>query len=130
MGHNKYSQRLYFHLSERDLTALKAAHIGTQTFSDHAPTSIALRLHDRPAKPCIWRLNPTLLTDPSTMTHISETIYTYFHENTTDGVSPLSIWEAHKCVLRGELISLASQLKRESEKELQTLVAKISQLET
>lgn len=45
----------------------------------------------------------------------------YFRENITDGMSPLTVWAAHKCVIRGELIKNGAAKKREAEKELTDL---------
>lgn len=67
---------------------------------------------------------------PMTATHNSEVINTYCRGNTTDDVSLLSIWETHKCVVLGKWISLASQRKKDPEKELRSLIDKISKLET
>lgn len=130
MVHNKYSRMDYIFISQRDLTSLKDARIGMRKISDHAPTSVTLRLQDTPVKPCMWRLNSTLLTDSLTLKPISEAIRTYFRENTTDDVSPLTVREAHKCVIRGRMISLASQKKKASEKELKALLDTILILET
>lgn len=71
-----------------------------------------------------------MLTDPLTLDPITDAIKTYFRENTTDDVSPLTIWEAHKCVLRGKLMTLATQIKKASEKEPLALLTKVQKLET
>lgn len=72
----------------------------------------------------------TLLTDPVTLEPIAEAIKTYFRENCTEEVSHITVWKAHKCVLRGRLISLASLKKKNSEKELQVILDRVQKLET
>ncbi|CAH2224145.1 Hypothetical predicted protein [Pelobates cultripes] len=50
-----------------------------------------------------WRLNDTLLDEPL-RAQIDKHIRQYFEENTTDDLPDMTIWEAHKSVLRGHLI--------------------------
>lgn len=45
-------------------------------------------------------------------------------------LSLLDNWEAHKCTIRGELISMTRNLKRRRVKTRRTLIAKIATLET
>lgn len=40
------------------------------------------------------------------------------------------IWEAHKCSVRGELMRMGAQRKRDKEKEITKLTDKISNLES
>lgn len=45
----------------------------------------------------------------------------YFRFNDTPDISPSSLWGAHKAVVRGNLIQLASLLKREKQKDIVNL---------
>lgn len=64
--------------------------------------------------PFKWRLNETLLTNPTHCTIIDKALSDYFSENDTGSVSPGCLWAAHKAVLRGRLLQLSSQLKERS----------------
>lgn len=43
---------------------------------------------------------------------VADVITLYFKVNTTDDLSEGIVWEGHKAVVRGELISLGSKLKK------------------
>ncbi|CAH2329500.1 Hypothetical predicted protein, partial [Pelobates cultripes] len=49
----------------------------------------------------------------------------YFTENLPQDTSPLLKWEAHKCVMRGILISHSSALKKARDHTIRELTAKI-----
>lgn len=123
--HNKHSRIYYIFLSKRDLTLLQEAHIGIQTISDHAPISIS-HFPDIQTRQCSWRLNPTLLTDSTSLQKATEAFHLYFATNSSVELSPLTIWEAHKCVFRGEFISMDAQHKKASECKLVNLASKIA----
>lgn len=42
----------------------------------------------------------------------------------------MTIWEVHKCTLRGDLIKMGARHKREKEQEVRRLIEKIHSLET
>lgn len=130
MVHNEYSRIDFVFITQRDLNIMMGAHIGTRTISDHALTSLTLQLQNTPKRQGNWRLNLTLLTDLVTLEPIAEAIKTYFRENSTEEVSHITVWKAHKCMLRGRLISLASLKKKNSEKELQVILDRVQKLET
>ncbi|CAH2303361.1 Hypothetical predicted protein, partial [Pelobates cultripes] len=75
-------------------------------------------------------LNDTLLNDPAYITQLQENLTNYFAENNTLAVSPTQIWEAHKAVLRGHIIALASKHKKAREHQIVTLTEEIRHLET
>ena len=127
--HSRNARLDYLFVSQRDLEKLDRAHIGTQTFSDHAPISMSMRLADCPQKRPSWRLNASLLTDPNTLPVVTDGLKEFFRLNATEGSDPLTVWEAHKCSIRGILISLGAKKKREREAALQQLVTKITALE-
>lgn len=128
--HNKFTRIDYIFISQRDLPLLKSAKIGIKTFSDHAPISMTLHKKARRPRTTNWRLNPSLLTDLADTNKISETIKYYFKENESEDIIPMNIWEAHKCVVRGEFIKLGAAKKREAEKELMALTQAIRDMET
>ncbi|CAH2249466.1 Hypothetical predicted protein, partial [Pelobates cultripes] len=76
-----------------------------------------------------WKLNDTLLNDPAHIAQLQENLTNYFAENNALAVSPTQIWEAHKAVLRGHIIALASKHKKAREHQIVTLTEEIRQLE-
>lgn len=84
--------------------------------------------------PFSQRLNDSLLTDPSIIKQITTHIEEYFSHNSIEDIPPYSLWSAHKAVLRGHLINIASiknktrlsDVKRLT-KDLDSLYNKISQ---
>lgn len=58
-----------------------------------------------------WSLNDSLLTDLSNVVLIQHYIKEYLLHNSTLKVSPVTLWEAQKVVLRGDLIKLTASLK-------------------
>ncbi|XP_069819741.1 zinc finger protein 721-like [Dendropsophus ebraccatus] len=54
---------------------------------------------------------------------------TYFATNVTVDSSPLVVWEAHKCYIRGTFIKLATRLEKELSAKITTLVSQIADLD-
>lgn len=71
--HKKYTHIDYVFISQKDLPDLQEAHIGIQTFSDHSPSSFTIERSDLRPKPCMWRLNPSLLTGTELLPKITYT---------------------------------------------------------
>ncbi|XP_063806719.1 synaptotagmin-like protein 2 [Pseudophryne corroboree] len=106
------------------------ASIGSITWSDHAPVSLSLSAPSRALGPWTWRLNESLLYDAYCKSELDKTLSEYFDINDTGEVSEITIWEAHKCVIRGKLIQLGSFVKKNSQALITTLLHKIHTLET
>lgn len=64
-----------------------------------------------------------MLDDVVALQCVSDTISLYFTENSTGEVGKAFVWEGHKAVVRGELISQGSRLKKAREGNLQTLLS-------
>lgn len=128
--HKRHSRIDYLFTSQRDLQVTTAANIGIQSISDHAPISITLNLSANPAKPNMWRLNSSLLTDPVLLPKLTSLLKIFFQHNMAPDADPMMVWEADKCSIRGELIKMGTHRKREKEKEIAQLADKIHSLET
>ncbi|CAH2283960.1 Hypothetical predicted protein [Pelobates cultripes] len=76
-----------------------------------------------------WKLNPHLLPNTPTRKAIETCNHQYFDTNKTPDTSSTIQWEAHKCVIRGELIKWGSHLKREKSKTRKKLYQDIKTLE-
>lgn len=70
-----------------------------------------------------------MLTDPDITQKISTRLAHYFQDNATDDISPTTIWAAHKCVIRGDFISLAAFQNKQRRAHINALSSKIHTLE-
>lgn len=128
--HGSYSHIDYFLLRHRDLPILKSATIGNITWSDHAPVSISVALlEDRPFVPGVWRLNESLLHDPSVKADVLRELDGFFATNATPEMDPLLVWEAHKPVIRGIFIKHGARIKKERASTLTALLGELESLE-
>uniref|UniRef100_A0A8C5PW08 Reverse transcriptase domain-containing protein n=1 Tax=Leptobrachium leishanense TaxID=445787 RepID=A0A8C5PW08_9ANUR len=127
--HNTYTRLDYFYVPQYNLPLIRSAEIQATTWSDHAPVVITVASPLLRPREGSWQLNTSLLTDPLLVSEIQESIKTYFSDNRDGAVPPPTVWEAHKAVLRGRLISLASCKARERRKEIEELHTEIRQLE-
>lgn len=125
----KYSRLDYFLLSQQDLPLLHSASIEPMVISDHHLVSLTLSLSDRDEHSKIWRYDTTLLSDILALDKVKTALKHYFTENATPDISPLTTWEAHKCVLRGVLLKLAAQCKHRSQKATQDIISEFQNLE-
>lgn len=112
-------------MDQYSLDSLSGVSIRSLRISDHAPVSIALHTLSYDKKSWTWPLNENILDDAVVLRWVSESISRYSVENSTDDVGVASIWEGHKAVIRGELISQGSRLKNSWEGDLQNLLLKI-----
>lgn len=79
--HNWYSRIDYLFISQNDLPLLKSTFIDPMFLLDHHPIFMTIsfpEIHDHPQS---WRLNPSLLTDPSIAEQVKLCIKQYFTKN-------------------------------------------------
>ena len=62
------------------------------------------------------KLNDSLPSHPSNSAELEIAIQEYIGNNKSPDTSPITIWEAHKYVLRGYCIRQASYIKKEKQK--------------
>lgn len=74
--------------------------------SDQHPITMSLFMPDHSDRSMIWRMDESLLLDPENCRQISDRLSQYFVENDVADTSQATLWTAHKCVIRGELISM------------------------
>lgn len=125
-----YARLDYLFITQNDLHTLTEAYIGTQSISDHAPIALTKDLTKQTQKSQIWRLNSSILSDPTYVQDLKDSLRDFFDRNTTPGMDPITLWEAHKCTIRGELISIGSKRKKQRAKETSRLINRIHYLET
>ncbi|CAH2305812.1 Hypothetical predicted protein [Pelobates cultripes] len=112
--HNRYSRIDYLLIAEEGLSHLLGAEITPATWLDHGSVEMELNSPLYRPKAWTWRLNEALLLDPDTKEQIHQVLEQYFRENDTPEISPISVCEAHKSVICGTLIRIASQKRRRS----------------
>ncbi|CAH2220610.1 Hypothetical predicted protein [Pelobates cultripes] len=99
-------------LQQEQLTALQGATIEATTWSDHGAVTMEMDSPLTRPKVMTWRLNDTLLMDVEIRDKIVEALDASFSNNETEETSATS---AHKCVLRGHIIQLATKKKKETQ---------------
>uniref|UniRef100_A0A8C5LU48 Reverse transcriptase n=1 Tax=Leptobrachium leishanense TaxID=445787 RepID=A0A8C5LU48_9ANUR len=125
-----YSRLDLFLMSHHMLHLIRTVSIGSITWSDHAPVLLDLDIPDLPSRHYQWRLNESLLKDVVHRECLSDAIAQYFDENDNGEVSDPILWEAHKSVLRGQLIQLGARCKRDRGAKIQSLLEDIQTFET
>ena len=128
-SHNSYSRIDNIFLDHFHLPLLRSACIGTATLSDHAPVSICLTIPDLPHRPNNWKLNDSLITNPTEVSILTKSLSQYFEENSGSDTSPSLLWEAHKALIRGNLIELGARKKREHGQQLKRVLHQIAELD-
>ncbi|CAH2295259.1 Hypothetical predicted protein, partial [Pelobates cultripes] len=76
-----------------------------------------------------WHLNESMLSNSIVTDQISHYIQDYFRDNETDDLTPLTCWEAHKTVLRGQIIAICATRKQTVTQEMHELSKEIVTLE-
>lgn len=75
------------------------------TILDHAPITLTISPIQRGHIERTWRLNMSLLDKKNIVEELSIKIKAYFEINEPGEVSEQAVWDAHKTVIRGELIA-------------------------
>lgn len=110
------------------LTNSSKALIHICPWSHHQIVSLDISHIDLAPTPFDWCLNDSLLTDPSITNQISAYILDYFFYNTTEDISPTTLWMAHKAVLRGHIINIASARNKKRLTDIKSLTRDLDQL--
>lgn len=101
--HNSYSRINNIFLDHFYVFLLRSACIDVATLSDHAPVSICLSVPSLPHRPNNWKLNDSLISNPTEVSMLYTTLSQYFKENTFSDTSPSVLWEAQKASMKGNL---------------------------
>uniref|UniRef100_A0A803K153 Reverse transcriptase domain-containing protein n=1 Tax=Xenopus tropicalis TaxID=8364 RepID=A0A803K153_XENTR len=124
--HKTHSRIDYIFISPQLCHPNIRANIEQITWSDHAPVTVKIPLKGLVRKKtCQWRLNESLLSVPEHMELLVNKLEEFFQLNTESVQDFAIVWETHKAFIRGELISLASRLKRNRMAKLRTLKASL-----
>lgn len=128
-SHCIYSRIDYFLMFKTNRHSIIKCDIGVRDISDHAGVYLTLHLDNRP-KETLWRLNTKLLNDPKCRKYIEEEFEEYMLFNDNQTVSSGTLWDAAKDVIRGKFIMWSALRKKEKEKQINDLTAKLKSLET
>lgn len=126
--HDVYSRIDYFFVLKRDRHRVQTCDIGTIDLSDHAPLSCTIHIRDNPGR-TLWRLNTNMLNNQQFQTQIKEDIKLFFTENDNGEVNPAILWDTLKAVIRGRIISLCAQEKKQKRLKLTNLNEELKDLE-
>lgn len=127
--HTKYSRIDHFFITQDYLTSLIGATIEPKLLSDHHPITITLALPQTHNRSMIWGLDDSLLLDLENTQNLSKCLSQYFKEKDTGDTSPTVTWAAHKCIIRGVLISLSAKRNRLRKARVEEISARIKSLE-
>uniref|UniRef100_A0A803K7A0 Reverse transcriptase domain-containing protein n=1 Tax=Xenopus tropicalis TaxID=8364 RepID=A0A803K7A0_XENTR len=124
-----YSRIDYIFISQKWLQLFNKAEIGTSIRSDHTPISASFTIPQVTAQEFNWKFNDSILHTPENKSKIEQMIRQTIEENNHSDISPATLWETLKCVLRGKLISFCSILKKDRERRVNELLKDILKLE-
>lgn len=124
--HSVHSSIDYFFTFNLDRQKIVKCDIGVKILSDDAGMYLTLYLYNKP-KETLWRLNTCFLNDPQCQKYIKEGIKEHTNFNNNGAVSPSTLWDAAKAVIRGKLVKWSVQKKKE--KEIKGLTEKLAYLE-
>lgn len=126
--HGTYSRIDFFAISKKDSFRAMESKIEPITISDHAPITLRMSLG---VNECFkyWRLNVSLLTDPTISQELQNNLKEYINLNDVDNISPSILWEGCKAVMRGKIIAISSRIKKQRMQKQKTLEDTIKKLQ-
>lgn len=110
---HKLSSRIdHIFLTPTFLPSLRSAKMYNISWSDHCPICITLSANFEHPGPRVWRLNEALLSRPAVVKEVKESLINYFKEKLNTVALPVTLWEAHKPVIRGIFMQQGSRIKK------------------
>ncbi len=110
--HHTFSRIDFFLLDNKLLNCVNACTYHTVVISDHAPVSIDVVLFPGRFTPPTWRFDSSRLSDDKFKDFVASQINLYFDLNQTPDINSLTLWEAFKAFIRGQVISYVSYLRK------------------
>lgn len=118
--HRSFSRIDYIFVSRLTLDRTTACSIKPCALSDHSLVSIELLPPYYNPLSRHWRLNPSLLSDPTFLTYLESQWELFISTNDSPEVSASTLWETGKAYLRGAIISyMAAKRKNTLAKQLE-----------
>lgn len=112
-AHKVYSRLNLFLVDKFTLQRVSSTFIGLITWSDHALLSLEISISTNNTTPSPWRLNSFLLTKPEYQKQIDSALENFFAINYGSVSDPAILWNSHKAFIRGILIKISAQKKRQ-----------------
>lgn len=119
--HQSFS-RINMIWATKELLFMRKIEILPKIASDHNPI---LWVAKGVYKQYNWRLNEDLLLNQEILPILKNELNYYFKLNLNKGTSIQTVWEAHKAVMRGNLMSLNAKDKRQKQMKLDELQKEI-----
>lgn len=120
-AHQSYARLDHLLVSNSLIPSAQKAQITDTVWSNHSLLSVTINNLAPQTKPAFWRLPETIISDPIRKVEIEKAISDYFTLNDTADVSAETLWAAHKATIRGKLIQISSQIKREHRVDIDNL---------
>lgn len=127
-AHKVYSRLDYFFMFKTDIPRVLKCEIYPIAISDHAMVTLEINLRLNRGE-TLWRMNNSLLGDKDFTEKIRSDFKAYLELNDNKDVTDITLWEAGKVTLRGEIIAYSSWKKKQRLRERKMLEIKIKQLQ-
>lgn len=128
--HNTYSRIDHFFMVPSAVSLFRLSKIVDVKWSDHSAVWTACDFLQCFSGPAPWRLNDSLLSNPSICFDIKQNLKEYFAQNDPLDTSVVNTWAAHKATIRGHFIQIASRLKKTSDSLISQKDCELSNLLT
>lgn len=106
--HNAYSRIDVLMVVQYCMNYVSSSTIESIAISDHAPISLTICSVSVGSMERTWSLNESILDDSQNVESLSHSLALYFVINTSEEVSDQVVLEAHKAVIKGQLISMGT----------------------
>lgn len=127
-AHKVFSRLDYYFMFKGDIEKVFRCDIMPISITDHAPVIIELHLNSE-KRETLWRMNNSLLEDRAFKEKMNISIKSFFEINDNGEVSNITLWEAAKATLRGEIIAFSSWKKKQKGKDEKVLEIKIKDMQ-
>lgn len=127
--HQTFSRIDFFLSSRMVLDRVRECSTGTCTISDHSHVSLCISPPYADPASRHWRMNPSLLSDPSFIDYITDQWNIFIDTNKTPEINPSLLWETAKAYIRGSIISYTTAQKKAAIKEQLNLERTVQQIE-
>lgn len=111
--HQSYARIKHIFISIASILAIAKSYIRDTVWSDHFIVILTLKTCSNHSNLLHWRLNKSILIYLVRALEIEKAIKEHFLLNKVDRVSAETLWAAYKATIRGKLIRISSQLKKE-----------------
>ena len=98
--------------------------------SDHKIVSLSLNIDPTDRGNGYWKINSSILLDENYTALIKRVINDFLVTNTRERMSPHTLWETLKCVIRGETIKFCVLLKKKRNRRQVLLESKLDTIES